>query len=76
MQKKLFVFHTQIYFYFAYIGNMTLPKEQKREMSQVLQEEKHAPICSQVTPSHTLYGTLWNFTHQELDWFQAVGTVH
>ena len=36
---------------------MTLSKEQKRQMSQVLQEEKHAQIYSQFTPSHGLYGT-------------------
>ena len=34
--------HAQIYFYCAYIGNMTLSKEQERQRSQVLQEEKHA----------------------------------
>ena len=53
---------------------MTLSKEQKRQMSQVLQEESmHRP-----TPSSLLATDSMGLHIPEvgLDWLQAVGTAH
>lgn len=74
LPRKTVKAHAQIYFYCAYIGNMTLSKEQKDKWVKCYKRKRmHRP-----TPSSLLATDSMGLHTPEvgLDWLQAVGTVH